>query len=223
MSTSIIQERIEQKIYLIRGKKVMLDGDLATLYGVKTKTLIQAVKRNEERFPKDFFYLLTREEVAILRSQIVTSRLQDVENKEVTNLRYQIGTSSLQDDVNKEVTNFREFKQISSNTYGGRRYQIFAFTEQGIAMLSSVLKSKRAVQVNIQIMRTFTRLRELLASNELLRSKIEEMEKKYDQQFQVVFEAIKKLIEPEPEKPKRQIGFHAKQTASAKIQSEVMR
>ena len=157
---------IEGKIYLIRGKKVMLDRDLAELYGVETKGLIRAVKRNMERFPSDFMLLLTQQEVAILR--------------------YQFGTSS----------------------WGGRRYLPYAFTEQGVAMLSSVLNSERAIQVNIQIIRTFTKLRELLSSNAELRKKIEEMERKYDQQFRVVFDAIKKLLEPS-EGPRKKIGFHA--------------
>ena len=167
---TISEETIEQKIYVIRGRKVMLDSDLAMLYEVPTKRLLEAVRRNIERFPGDFMYVITNEEVMNLRSQFATSSLG----------------------------------------YGGRRYKPFVFTEQGVAMLSSVLRSKRAIQVNIQIMRTFTKLRQMLNSNEKLRQKVEEMEKKYDQQFQVVFEAIKKLIESPVEKPKRSIGFHAK-------------
>ena len=128
-------ERIQQCIYLIRKQKVMLDKDLAALYGVETKVLIQAVKRNIERFPSDFMYQLTDKEFAILRSQIVTSR------------------------------------------WGGRRYKPYVFTEQGVAMLSSVLRSKRALAVNIAIMRTFVKLREILGSNDLLRRKIESMER----------------------------------------------
>ena len=189
---SIPIEIIERKIYMIRGKKVMFDSDLAKLYGVATKVLNQAARRNAARFPPDFMFQLSDEEVETLRSQIVTSNTQVSIIKGVK-LRFQFGTSK--------------------KGRGGRQYLPYAFTEQGVAMLSSVLRSERAVQVNIQIMRTFTRLRELLASNEMLRQKIEEVEKKYDQQFQVVFEAIKKLIEPSPEesKPKRRIGFHAGQ------------
>ncbi len=193
MNDLIIQERIEQKIYLIRSKKVMLDSDLAKLYGVTTEALNQAVKRNPDNFPSDFMYLLTKQEVAILRSQNVISRLQSTQNIEL------------------------------KEKWGGRRAPTKAFTDNGIAMLSSVLKSTRAIQVNIQIMRTFTRLRELIASNELIRQKIEELEKKCDQQFQVVFEAIRKIIELEPERPKRQIGFNAQKSASEKIQWEVMK
>jgi hypothetical protein len=158
-------EAIETKILLLRGKKVMLDSDLARLYEVPTKVLLQAVRRNGTRFPDDFMFLLTKQEVAILRSQIVTS------------------------------------------SWGGRRHASYVFTEQGVAMLSSILNSERAIQVNIQIMRTFTRLREMLMSNEELKKKVEAMEQKYDHQFAIVFEAIKKLLES-PEKPVRKIGFH---------------
>jgi phage regulator Rha-like protein len=164
MDEIVLRQRIESKIYFIRGQKVMLDSDLAELYGVKTKELNKAVKRNKERFPDDFMFQLTK--------------------KETENLRSQIGTSS----------------------WGGRRYLPYAFTEQGVAMLSSVLRSKRAIYVNIQIMRTFTKLREILSTHKDLQRKIEEMEKKYDQQFKIVFDAIKALLQ-HPEPKKRPIGF----------------
>ena len=134
-------ERIQQSILLIRSEKVMLDRDLAVLYGVETKVFNQAVKRNIERFPPDFMFQLTDAESKTLRSQIVTSKEEG---------------------------------------RGGTRYNPYAFTEQGIAMLSSVLRSKQAVEVNIAIMRTFVQLRRILADNSLLRKKIESMEKKYD-------------------------------------------
>src|SRR5438132_10623982 len=157
-------ERIERSILLIRGQKVMLDRDLADLYGVETKTLNRAVRRNLDRFPSDFMFQLTL--------------------KELTDLRCQIGTSS----------------------WGGRRYLPRAFTEQGVAMLSSVLNSKRAVRVNIEIMRAFVRLRQMLATHAELARKIEALEKKYDAQFKVVFDAIRQLMEPAPTK-RREIGF----------------
>ncbi|MEW6412298.1 MAG: ORF6N domain-containing protein [Candidatus Zixiibacteriota bacterium] len=157
--------RIENKIFLLRSCNIMLDSDLANLYGVETKALIQAVKRNIDRFPDDFMFQLTKEEFA--------------------NLRSQFGTSS---------------------QWGGRRYPPYAFTEQGVAMLSSVLKSKRAVRVNIEIMRAFVKLRELLATNEKLARKLNELEKKYDAQFKVVFDAIRQLMQP-PMKKARKIGF----------------
>jgi len=168
---SIPTEIIENKIYLIRGQKVMLDFHLAELYEVETKILKRAVKRNIDRFPEDFCFELTKEEMR--------------------NLRYHFGTSS----------------------WGGVRYQHFAFTEQGVAMLSSVLRSKRAVQVNITIMRTFVKLRNLLATHEDLKKKLNELERKYqkhDEQIKLVFDAIRELMEPPP-KPKREIGFRVKE------------
>ena len=156
---------IEASILLIRGEKVILDVDLAELYTVETKVLLQAVNRNLERFPADFMFQLDNEEWASLRSQFVTSKGR-----------------------------------------GGRRYRPYVFTEQGVAMLSSVLRSRRAVQVNIEIMRTFVRLRQILASHAVLSRKLNELEKKYNREFKVVFDAIRELMTP-PEKKKRPIGF----------------
>lgn len=161
-------ELIESKILVLRGHKVMLDRDLALLYGVETKVLNQAVSRNKARFPADFMFQLTPAEMKNWKSQFVTS---------------------------------------NSRLKMGLRKRSRAFTENGAAMLSSVLKSKRAVDVNIQIMRTFTKLRELLATHADLRRKLEEMEKKYDYQFKVVFDAIKSLIAGPP--PVKKIGFTA--------------
>ena len=173
MDTTVPVERITSKIYLIRGMKVMLDRDLAELYGVETRTLVQSVKRNIERFPSDFMFQLSKDEFDSLRSQIVISKGK-----------------------------------------GGRRYPPYAFTEQGVAMLSSVLNSKRAIQVNVQIMRAFSKLREMLSTHEDLKKKIEAMEKRYDQQFQIVFEAIKQLLETEA-KPRKKIGFTVKEKQKA--------
>lgn len=164
-SSLVPSEVIENKILLIREQKVMIDRDLAVLYGVSTKALNQAVKRNIERFPEDFMFRLSIEEAGLLRSQFVTLDNDDLQRK-------------------------------------GRgrhsKYLPLAFTEQGIA---SVLKSKTAIQVNIRIMRVFTKLREILASHKDLRKKIEEMESRYDHQFKVVFDAIKELIELKPPAP----------------------
>jgi hypothetical protein len=157
-------ERIERAILVLRGQKVILDEDIAALYGVETKTLIRAMKRNIERFPIDFMFQLTPE---------------DVEN-----LRYQIGTSS----------------------WGGRRYLPYAFAEQGVAMLSSVLRSDRAVRVNIEVMRAFVRLRHVMTSHADLILRLDELEQKYDSQFKAVFDALRQLMEP-PEVPSRRIGF----------------
>lgn len=190
---AIPSERVFSKIFLIRGKKVMMDKDLAELYGVETKVLNQAVKRNIERFPTDFMFQLNKQEADIWKSQI--------EIPEDISSRSQFATL---DDPS-----LRSQFVTSKTGRGGRRYSPMVFTEQGVAMLSSVLNSKRAIQVNIQIMRTFTKLREMLATHKELREKIEKLEKRYDQKFRVVFEAIGMLLK-EDEKPRNQIGFRGK-------------
>jgi hypothetical protein len=165
MKALIPLEVIEQRILLIRGQKVMLSTDLAELYQVEARVLVQAVKRNIARFPQDFMFQLTEEEFSNLKSQIVIS------------------------------------------SWGGlRRARPYAFTEQGVAMLSSVLNSERAIKVNVEIMRAFVRLRRMLASHADLARKLEALEKKYDAQFKVVFDAIRQLMTP-PETKRRHIGF----------------
>lgn len=167
MSNLIPQERIESKIYLIRGIKIMLDEDLANLYQVPTKRLNEQVKRNIKRFPGDFMFRLSIKEVENLRSHFATS------------------------------------------SYGGRRYTPYAFTEQGVAMLSSVLNSERAIQVNIRIMRAFTKLRKMVLSQSRLAKKLAELERRmdnHDEEIKSIFEAIRQLMLP-PAKPKRKIGF----------------
>ena len=166
---SIPSERVMRSILLVRGQKVILDADIAALYGIETKMLVRAMKRNIERFPRDFMFQLSK--------------------TEFDDLRCHSGTSS---------------------SWGGRRYPPYAFTEQGVAMLSSVLKSKRAVRVNIEIMRTFVKLREILSTHKALARKIEQMERKYDAQFKVIFDAIRELMAP-PKRQKRQIGYHTEQ------------
>ena len=167
MGSVVTVEQIERKIYLIRGHKVMLDSDLADLYGVATKVLLQAVKRNLKRFPSDFMLLLDYQEAAALRSQLVT---------------------------------------LQKGRGQHRKYPTYVFTEQGVAMLSSVLNSERAINVNIAIMRAFVKLREMIASHKDLARRLDELENKYDTQFKVVFDAIRELMTP-PQKPKREIGF----------------
>jgi ORF6N domain len=162
-------ERIERAILLIRGQKVMLDRDLAVLYGVPTKALNQAVSRNQSRFPDDFMFQLSAEELSNWRSQIVTSN---------------------------------PAAKMSI------RRRPYVFTEQGVAMLSSVLRSKRAAQVNVEIMRAFVRLRELMASHKDLARKLDELERKYDENFRVVFDAIRQFMAPPPAGKRRPIGFH---------------
>jgi hypothetical protein len=167
-------ERIEKAIFIVRGQKVIFDQELAELYGVQTKALKQAVKRNLDRFPEDFMFELTDSEFRNLRSQIVTS---------------------------------------SSEQWGGPRYRPMAFTEQGVAMLSSVLRSKRAVQVNIEIMRAFVRLRDLLSTHKELARRLGDLEAHiadHDDQIQAIFEAIRQLMVP-PEKERKKIGFEVKE------------
>lgn len=169
MTEIIPVEVIENKILFIRGKKVMLDRDLAQLYGVETRVLNQAVRRNIERFPEDFMFTLTREEIMRI-SQIVTS----------------------------------------SSTYSVKTLKfsksVMVFTEHGVSMMSSVLNSPKAVQVNIQIMRTFAKIREIMTQHKDLSRKLDDLERKYDSQFRVVFDAIRQLMSP-PQKPKKMIGF----------------
>ena len=173
-------ERIEQGILLIRGEKVLLDQDLASLYGVEPRVLNQAVKRNRDRFPPDFMFQLTWKEAEALRSQTVILKNMDT--------------------TPAEEGNSRRGKH--------RKYRPYAFTEQGVAMLSSVLNSKRAIGVNIEIMRAFVRLRQMLASHAQLRRKLQPLERKYDAQFKVVFDAIRELMEPGQKAKKGRIGFH---------------
>lgn len=180
----LIPEKIAPLVHLLRHEKVILDTDLAELYGVSTKRLNEAVKRNLDRFPADFMFQVTENELEILRSQITTSK------NATPPLRSQIAT-------------------LKRGQH--RKYLPYVFTEQGVAMLSSVLRSPRAVEVNIAIMRTFVQLRRLMDSNALLAEKIEALEAKYaehDQHFEVVFEAIKQLIAT-PVPPVREMGFHA--------------
>jgi ORF6N domain len=185
-------ERIESRVLLIRGEKVLLDSDLAALYGVTTKALNQAVRRNPERFPADFMFQLRDDETAILlKSQIVTSMVKN-------------DIKSLGDnDIlrSQSVTS----KRIGG---GGRRYLPRAFTEQGVAMLSSVLRSPRAIAVNIEIMRAFVRLRQMISSHVELSRQLVSLEKKYDAQFKVVFDAIRELMTPPEPAKKKEIGFH---------------
>lgn len=174
-------EQLAHLVFFIRGERVMLDVDLAALYGVPTKALNQALRRNRARFPEDFAFRLTPAEVESLRSQNVTS------SGPGAGMWSQIVTTS------------QKRRRLDAPPY--------AFTEQGVAMLSSVLRSKRAVEVNIAIMRTFVQLRRLMDRNRDLARKIAALEKKYDEQFAVVFEAIRELIAP-ASPPKKQIGFH---------------
>ena len=167
---------IESKIFLIRGEKVMLDYDLAELYEVETRRLNEQVRRNHKRFPSDFMFVLTEQEVTILKSQFATSRFE----------------------------------------WGGRRKPVSAFTEHGVAMLSSILKSERALEVNVSIIRAFVKLRQVLSSNAELEKKINELEKKHDAKFQIVFNAIRELMSSHTIPRKRIIGLSQKEEKDKK-------
>ena len=175
-------ERIERLIFLIRGQRVMLDRDLAILYGVPTKVLNQAVKRNKDRFPEDFMFQLTHQEGKSWWTEVMDRRLR---SQNVTLKRGQ-----------------------------HMKYRPYAFSEHGILMLSSVLNSERAIQVNIAIMRAFVRLRKMVASHVELARKLEALEKKYDAQFKVVFEAIRQLMASREKQPKK-IGFQLRERRAA--------
>lgn len=165
-ATALLPERVDRSIILVRSERVILDSDIAALYEVATKVLVQAVKRNIARFPSDFMFQLSAQEFEILRSQLVTSKVE---------------------------------------ARGGRRTPPYAFTEHGVAMLSSVLRSPRAVQVNIEIVRAFVRLRKMLSTHKDLAQKLAALERKYDSQFKVVFDTIRSLM-ASPTTTKR-IGF----------------
>ena len=172
MSALLSAERIENLILLLRGYKVILDSDLADLYGVEVKQLKRQVRRNSDRFPTDFMFELSKREYEALR---------------------------------------RQFGTLKRGAHS--KYLPYAFTEQGVAMLSSVLNSKRAVQVNIEIMRAFVRLRQIMSTHRDLARKLEALEKKYDAQFKMVFDAIRQLMTP-PQPKTRRIGFLVKERAA---------
>jgi len=188
-------ENLAKLVFLIRGEKVLLDTDLADLYGVEARVLNQSVARNRNRFPIDFMFQLTTEEWTAMRSQIVTTSAAK-------------GGKSSQTVTSSPADTGLTSQIVMSNQRGGRRTLPYAFTEQGVAMLSSVLRSQRAVEVNIAIMRTFVQLRRLMDSKRDLRLRIEAMETRYDEQFSQVFDAIKQLItEDKTRKAKPPIGF----------------
>src|SRR5574342_507952 len=175
MNAPVSTATIERRILLVRGQRVMLDSDLALLYGVPTKRLNEQVRRNIRRFPADFMFQLSSDEAAALRSQNAT---------------------------------------LEAGRGKYRKYLPYVFTEQGVAMLSSVLNSERAAQVNIEIMRAFVRLRELIATNRDLAQRLDELERRYDAQFRGVFEAIRQLMAT-PERPRRSIGFRVEEARPA--------
>lgn len=215
---SITPVLIESKIFLIRGKQVMIDRDLAELYGVETKRITEAVKRNIERFPEDFRFQLTTEEFDFLRSQFVTSKTED----ETASLRSQIATSKTEDETASLRSQIATLKSERKETRGGRQYLPYVFTEQGVAMLSAVLRSETAIQVSIHIMNAFVQLRhfvsekivktddkaELAEIRRLLLLHIDHCDKKFSEQDKKISQIIKVLNNLlEKPKDKRKIGF----------------
>lgn len=201
-SLTVPTRQVERRIYIIREQNVMLDSDLAELYGVETKFLNRAVKRNIARFPEDFMFQLTAEDEESLRFQFGTS------NAESQSVDSHLRSQSVISNAESETVDASLRSQLatSSKRRGGRRYLPYVFTEQGVAMLSSVLNSERAIEVNIQIMRAFVQMRRMSASHEELARKVDGLEKKYDKQFAAVFQAIKALMQP-PATARRKIGF----------------
>ena len=209
-----VPKQIEGMILLVRGRKVMLDADLAALYGVSTKALKQAVRRNRKRFPKDFMFeltwqessrvLLAKEQAAILdpqeetilRSQTVTLRrgARDISRSQIVTLR-----RGAIENPRSQIVTLESGRNV--------KYRPFAFTEQGVAMLSSVLRGTRAARMNVEIMRAFVRLRSLLSAHADLAQKVAELEEKYDGQFTAVFQALHELLDPPPDPPRGRIGF----------------
>lgn len=190
-NTSLIPaERIERQILLLRGQKVLLDFQLAELYEVETKALNQAVKRNIDRFPEDFMFQLSEEEMKlVLRSQTVALNSGRSSNSKLKS-----------DSLRSQFVTLKRGQHL--------KYAPYAFTEQGVAMLSSVLRSPRAVQVNIAIMRTFVQLRQMMASNAGLARKLEALEAKYGEQFKAVFDAIREMMSSPPPLTGGEMGFH---------------
>ena len=217
MVTLLTPDQVEQSILFLRGERVLLDEQLAVFYGVETKTLVRAVKRNIDRFPDDFMFQLTSEEWDLLRSQSVTSRGGMHAGYD---LRCQVGTSSHRThavagevDASGETVLRCQNGTSKREAHGGRRYAPYAFTEQGVAMLSSVLRSKQAVAVNVEIMRAFVRLRQLLTTHKELADRIARLERamtdrdaKVDSQIEEIVALLAQLFNP-PDPPKNEIGF----------------
>jgi hypothetical protein len=182
-------EALEPLIFSIRGHRVMLDADLAHLYGVATKVLNQAVKRNSSRFPGDFAFQLTRDDIASLRSQIVTSNIRSIQNHEDT----------------------ENWSQFVTSSRGGRRYQPWVFTEHGALMAANILRSERAVHMSIFVIRAFVRLREQIAANTAILKRLAEIDKtllQHDAALRDVYHKLLPLLQPPPDPPKRRIGFY---------------
>ena len=213
---TVALERIAGRILRLRGENVMLDADLAALYSVSTSVLNQAVRRHSRRFPDDFMFQLTAREAADLRCQFGTSsdpvcsnlRSQSVISSDRTREAGGVYRVDLEGEPLLSEAAILRSQSVTSNAWGGRRHLPHAFTEQGVAMLASVLGSERAIQANIAIIRAFVRMRQVLASNADLARKLDALEARYDRQFRAVFDAIRALMR-EPERSSRPLGFRA--------------
>ena len=189
--TALIHDSLEPLIFIVRNQRVILDADLARLYGVTTKVFNQAVKRNVSRFPKDFAFQLTTAEITNLRSQTVTSNLETLEDYEDTDNRSQIVTGS----------------------HGGRRYLPWAFTEHGAVMAANILRSEQAVHMSVFVVRAFVRLREHIAANQAILKRLAEIDRtllQHDSALLDLYEKLLPLLQPLPAPPKRRIGFQSK-------------
>jgi len=200
----VSQEQIESAVLVLRGERVLLDADLAAMYSVTIGPLNQAIRRNRSRFPPDFMFRLTKEEFENWKSQPVISSSGEGQKSSKTPVKSHLPLRS------QTVT-------LKTGRGQHRKYLPYAFTEQGVAMLSSVLRSERAVRVNVEIMRAFVRLRKILAVNTELAARLDELERrvgKHDEQFNAVIRAIRQLMEPPATTPRRKIGFHVTQVDS---------
>jgi len=199
---------LEPLIFTIRGQRVILDADLARLYGVTTKVFNQAVKRNADRFPVDFAFQLTAAELKLLRSQFVTSSWQTADERVNPPNSSQNAMSSLQSHHNE--TNVPNWSQIATSSHGGRRYRPWAFTEHGALMAANVLRSERAVQMSVFVVRAFVRLREHIAANAAILKRLAEIDKtllEHDQTLGAIWHKLQALLQPPPDPPKRRLGF----------------
>jgi hypothetical protein len=206
--TLLVPEKLTPLVHYLRHEKVILDSDLAELYGIETGRLNEAVKRNLDRFPEDFMFQLTEDELEALLSQFAIAKdaQSHLRSHTVTldpasePLRSQIATSRNADSALRHQSG-------KATSKGGRRTRPYAFTEQGVAMLSSVLRSDRAIRVNVEIMRAFVRMRQMVGMVSDLALRLEDLEEQYDEQFRVVFQAIRDLMKPTPQEPRPAIGF----------------
>ena len=210
--TSLVHESLEPLILVIRNQRVILDADLAHLYGVPTKVFNQAVKRNAERFPVDFAFQLTAAELKLLRSQFVTSSQQTASERANSPNSSQAAMSSLR---SRDITavNAQNWSQFATSSHGGRRYRPWAFTEHGAVMAANILRSEQAIHMSVFVVRAFVRLREHVAANQAILKRLAEIDRtllQHDSALLDLYEKLLPLLQPLPDPPKRRIGFQSK-------------